>query len=297
MQLSQIASYFDDQPFDVYDKATGTWLPEAIKGQLKIADDFVSLFNRSTRRRMLLLNPEEHAKLRDNNVVRVSGLTEAVMLGHPQFDASGGEVYRVTIPANSVRGEATHVRKQPTGPANDPGPLVAVNLGTIFFDLELRTVEVTGASDVVTAGKYFIYMPAGSDVQELDELTYNGVTYRLTELYDDSGFLAARATTTPDLRQTFTYTYVTDTNVFDNNTGAYTENVTTYQITGEISKVEEAEKTFNDALKTKYTIIIGTTHIGFPPRVGDRILVDGADRNILKVSRDRYADAWEVELI
>ena len=74
MELNSISGYFDDVTLDVL-KADGTWSMNRLKGQLKLADDFISIFNRPTRRRMLVLTPAQHKRL-NGTVVRIQEADE-----------------------------------------------------------------------------------------------------------------------------------------------------------------------------------------------------------------------------
>lgn len=295
MDLKRIASYFDTQPFDVYDSVSGTWSIEAFYGQLKAADDFVSLFNRATRRRMLFVSPDQFVGIGQGSVIRISGGGEPLILGHPQEDAAFGEVYRYTIPCNYASRFGTIKRRKPAGPANDPGPLVETVIGTSYFDVELRTVEKSGDDLTFSVGKYFLYLPYGVSIEEGDTIEVSPTEYyRIVEIYEDSGLLAARATTAEDLRQDFTYKRVNGSGTFDNNLGRYVENVTTYTVAGEVIDITSTDSTLSVASKPKYKILIPMDNIGFMPNVGDKITLDGQDRNVISVTRDRLNHSWDV---
>lgn len=295
MELSRVAAYFDKTQIDVFDDAAGLWIEAEVTGQFKLADDFISIFNRPTRRRMLFLSPDEYDKMKNNSLIRepVTGLL--YLFGEPQFDLLE-DPYRVTLPLHKVLLQTTVTRRATIGGAGDPGVLVDTALTPVYADIELRTLADDGDTDNSLHSKQFIWLPKNADVVAGDVLVFDGITYIVQVTYQDTGFLGARITSEPDSRVDFTYRQRTGDPTFNNSTGVYTPNYSNFFISAELDSIEEESDDGDIVSDTLYTVFIEYLAIGFTPNIGDAMVIDSDDRIIVKLTRERHLESWKVIL-
>jgi len=294
MNLTSIAGYFDDTSIDVL-RSDGVWQKNKFKGQIKLADDFISIFNRPTRRRMLTLSPANYKKL-NGTVIRVRDADETFLIGNPQKDLGEGGTYRVTMPLNKSADIVDIERKQVTGVGEDVGVLVSSAVGSYHMDLELRTLTAEGETLNSTISKYFFWFPSDCPIKKDDEFTYDTENFRVLEAYNDTGFRGVRVTTEKDSRENLTYRQIQGEPVFNNTTGAYVTNYRDLLISAEVKEVASmktgrSEKLFEDKI---YTVLIESGHIGVIPTTKDLVSIDGTDRKILSAVRDRHINSWEL---
>lgn len=295
MELALAAAHFDRTVIDVYDDGNSRWLNAEIKGQFKLADDFISIFNRPTRRRMLFLAPDQYEKIKTFSLIREATTGFLYLFGEPQHDIA--EIaYRTTLPLHKVANQTTVTRWATIGPSNDPGILVDSVLTPVYADTELRTLNQEGDTDQSIYNKKFMWLPRTANVIKGDILVFDNVTYKVLSTYFDTGLLSARITTEPDSRETFTYRQRAGDPTFNNGTGVYTENYDNFQISAELETLEEESDDGEITSDTLYTILIEYLAIGFTPNIGDAMILDANDKLIVKVDRVRHLESWKVVL-
>jgi len=295
MELKLAASYFDKTSIDVYDDTAVEWSNSLIKGQFKLADDFISIFNRPTRRRMLFLSPDEYSKISNFSLIREPESGFLYLFGEPQHDLMESS-YRTTLPLHKVRSQTTVNRRGTVGPTNDPGGLVDSFLTPVYADIELRTLTQEGSTDKSIYTKEFMWMQKDADVIKGDILLFEGITYRVLQTYLDTGFKGARITDEPDSRENVTYRKRISDDTYNNTTGGYTKNLQDFVIAVEIQGSKAEDDQGEIALDKTYTVLIEFAAIGSPPESGDFIVIDTEDREIIKVEREKNLASWKVVL-
>lgn len=294
MELSRISEYFDDTDLDVLRSSDSVWQHKRITGQIKISDDFISIFNRPTRRRMLLLSETQYNNL-NGNVIRVTGSDTVYLIGNPQKDYGKGGVYRVTIPLNKAQSLVEVFRKNVTGPSNDPGALVRTSLGNFYMDLELRTLSQEGEGLNSTFSKYFFWFDNDTTFTEGDEFDYDNKTFRIVESYMDTGFRGIRATTETDARETLTYRKQSGPTVQNPATGRYVTPYSDTTFSAEIlEKIESRPNSGGVSEVVIYTVLVEQDHLGVTPSTRDKVIIDGSDRDIVKIVKNRRDKSWEL---
>lgn len=293
MELTPISGYFDDTYLDVL-RSDGSWQIRKLKCQIKLADDFISIFNRPTRRRMLVLTPDQHSRL-NGTVIRISGADEIYLIGNSQKDMGAGGVYRVTLPMNKTTDRVEIFRKCTKGTDDNPGALVRESMGFYYMDLELRTLTNEGETLSASIAKYFFWFQRDIDLLADDEFTFEDVTYRVLESFYDTGFRGARVTTEDDSREAIHYKRLSGDSVYDNETGEYSLSYNDYDISAEISEIMESRRDsgqlYEDVI---YKVLVQDEHIGFRPSTKDKVVIDDYERNIDSIIRDRHNKSWEL---
>ena len=294
MELSSISEYFDDTSVDVLRASDGVWQVAKIKGQIKIADDFISIFNRPTRRRMLLLSKREYENL-NGSVIRITEDETVYLIGNAQKDYGKGGVYRITLPLNKAESLVEVFRKSVSGPSNDPGALARVSLGNFYMDLELRTLSQEGDDLTSTFSKYFFWFDKSTNFLVGDEFDHDGKTFRVLESYMDTGFRGVRATTAEDARETLTYRQQSGQSVQTPSSGVYVTPYTNTTFSAEVlEKIESRPNGVKPFEVVIYTVLVEQNHLGVTPSTRDKVVIDSADRDIIKVVKNRRDKTWEL---
>ncbi len=293
MELDSIAGYFDDTKIDVL-SSSGRWQVNQFKGQLKLADDFISIFNRPTRRRMLTMSPKSYKKL-NGTVIRIPASGEVFFVGNPQQDLGGGGSYRVTCPLNKAQDQVEVYRKEVEGEGEDVGALVSKSVGTYYMDLELRTLTADSDSVDATISRFFFWFPSDSPLSRGDMFDYNDETFKILEVFNDTGFRGVRATTEEDSREQLVYRQLTGDPIYDNASGTYSNSYDDFIISAEVKEITENRELDGQLFEERiYTVIIEESNIGVTPSLKDSITIDDEDRKIEGLVRNRHARTWEV---
>lgn len=295
MELGDVAKHFDKTNIDVYNELISEWENDLILGQFKLADDFISIFNRPTRRRMLFLHPDAYEKISQFSLIREAKTGFLYIFGEPQYDLADS-AYRVTLPLHKVVSQTTITRRATTGPSNDPGILGDTVLPASYCDIELRTLSNEGDTDQSIYEKHFIWLQKTVDLIKGDILVFLGETYKVLSVYKDTGFTGARITNEPDSRETYTYRQRSGDPTYVPLTGAYTLNYNDFQISAELEGIESESDDGNITFDVLYTVLIEYSLIGFTPAIGDAITIGGKDKVVVKVERPKHLESWKVTL-
>jgi hypothetical protein len=297
VDISQVASFFDLQDFDAYDFNASAWLPAAFKGQLKLADKFLTIYNRPTRNRMIYVAPGQEPT---SPVIRVSNTGDIFMLKTPQRDSHANTHYRTVIGGHMPAGTAVVNRLLPIGPPEDPGWAVQAMVMNTFADVELRSVNENTDRQLLSYGHFIMLTPSNTDLQDHDTVTITDTTsgdvttYYVLESYVDSGLQAARVTSQPDERVNMIYTSVGEP-VYDPDQSANVRPETHYNVTGRITikKIEEEEN--SDVPVRIVEVMVRKNFIGLIPKIGDKLTFQGRTFTIHSVGENALRDEWTLE--
>lgn len=281
MDLRKSAQFFDRQEFDYYDFTAGAWVERAFKGQLKIADQFISMWNRATRKRMLSTQGENESLV--TPVVRVSDSTDVYMVGTFQRDYASNSYYRLTANIQHVKDTAVVRRRAPTGPSDDPGWAVNAVVTTTFGDFELRSADEDQDRHIKNYGSFFLFLPSNTDLQRQDTVDVGRTTFMVREVYPDSGYICARATIQPDDRIDVVFVSV-GTAVYDTATQTVTSTDTTYNVTGKIVPEENSDNENSLVITNRLKFMILKSWIGVPPKTNDKIIFNARTFVVQRIS-------------
>lgn len=290
MDILQAARFFDLQDFDTYNFVGSSWVLNAFKGQLKRADQFVSIWNRPTRKRMLFTAPDQ---VPSASVIRCPATGEIFLVGTTQKDSHANTQYRTITGLHMSAGTAVLKRRAPVGPSNDPGWAVQSTVITTFADAELRSVD-EGQNYVVTNyGHFFLFLPKDTPAQLHDTLELDGKTYYILELYVDSGFLAARGTTMPDERTDLVYKTV-GAPVYSPATQTNSPAVVSYNVTAKATLLKSDQLLPNEITLETIEVLIDEAFIGVEPKKNDQIVYLGKTYTVKEVSRNAILTEWKL---
>ncbi len=291
MDFAQVAKFFDRQDFDTYNAATATWSEARFKGQIKVSDKFVSMWNRATRKRMLYVGPEEETLL--TPVIRVNGLSDIYMVGTIQHDSHANTYYRAVAPIQHVSGPATVNRKAPTGGPSDPGWAVNTVVSNTYADYELRSSAQDNTENTLNYGDFFLFLPSDVPLQREDTVTVSGRTFYVFESYYDSGLIGARATAEPDSRVNLVYTRVTG-QTYNPNTQTVTDTVQAYNVTGRIKPSPYTEGDNSTVNRRQAVLTVRTSWFPGAPELRDKFTYNSATYIVDKIEQDQQQDEWVI---
>lgn len=287
MDLRKAAGYFDRQPFDTYDFGTSSWVSRAFKGQLKLADNFVSIYHRPTRKRMLYCTP---ANAPVASVVRCSDTLEVFMVGTAQQDAANASAYRSVIGLHRAE-PATVYRKTPQDNEGVLGWAIEEVLEQTFADKELRTLNENQDQKLIAEGNYFMWLPSDSAVDRYDTVLLAGERYLVLEVYTDAGYRACRVTHRPDERRDIMF-YKVGAPVYNPATQTNTPTRTPYQLTAKVMPVVREDRESGDLHRDEIKVMALESFMSFTPDINDEVTVDGRTYRVQEAEADSLTREW-----
>ena len=291
MDLAEAATFFDTQSFDAYDFDEETWVNSAFTGQLRIADSFVSIWNRPTRKRMLFCAPGEEPT---SSVIRLPSTGDIFMVGTLHADSMIETAYRKTYGLHQVAGTAVINRLIPDEDYGIKGWAVNTEIQSTFGDVELRSVDENLDSKISHYGNYFMFLPSDADLQRNDTVSLNLTTYYVVEAYIDSGLTCARVTSNPEERTNFTYTSKGSV-TYNTATQTTTSSDTVYNVTGRVVPKVVSEKDNTSIVRNRIRIMVQTSFISFTPKPYDVVTFESKSYKVESVERNAVKDEWYIE--
>lgn len=293
MDFAQVAKYFDRQNFDVYNFTTAAWQLNVFKGQIKLADTFVSIWNRPTRKRMLYCSP---GSTPTGSVIRLSNTGEIFLVGTGQGDTHANTHYRQVYGLHRTAGTAQHNRKTPTVTLGVKGWAVDALIQNTFADVELRSVNEGQKTELTNYGHYFMFLPSDSTVQRHDTIVLNGSTYFVLETYPDSGYKGCRVTISPDERIDFVYVSK-GAQSYNTATQTVSSIDTSYHVTGRVTPVAAEDMQNTEIQKSRVRVMLLDSFISFAPKVQDKLTAVGKTYTVYKVERDVLLKEWYLDAL
>lgn len=293
MDLRKVAASFETTKFDAWDESNELFVAESLTGKIRSVDRFLSNFNRPTKRRLLGISPS--ATIPASNTIRDPSTGEIYFIGELRQDSAKGATYDQVGVLHKTTAIATISRRAPVGPGNNPGVLVASEIGKHYADVELRSASETDEQEDDFEGSYFLMMPPHADLEEWDEITFDSEVYMIKTPYFDSGFRFARAVKQSDPRKDFTY-YFRDTSVaYNTATRVVTAGFTTYSVTGFVRGFELDDINYTPLKAGRIKIIVKQSHIGIIPSAEDELLWDGQRYKVKGVSQDFLNNQFQLD--
>ena len=290
MDLFMAAKYYDLVDFQNYNFSTSSW-GTTFKGQLKRGDQFLSIYHRPTRKRMMYTDGV--ANFPSSPVVRVVTTGEVFMVGALQPDVHDNTHYRNIYSLTLPNGVAKVYRKAPVGPSNDPGWAVQSLVETTWADVELRSLNENEDTALLHNGHFVVTLPNNSIVEPLDTIEIGGnlgQTYYILERYIDSNLVNARAVARDDELVNFVYKSHTG-QTYANQT--VTQTYTNYNVTGRVAPVE-LEEQINGITANSIKVFIKTSWIGVIPKLKDVLVYGGQDFQVKTIKRDPLTTEWHI---
>lgn len=293
MDLVMAARFFDLEEFENYDFVTETWGTEFL-GQQKRADQFLSIYHRPTRKRMLYVDGVDNKPT--SSVIRVKSTQEIFMVGSIQPDIIDNEHYRSVYSLTKPNGPAMVYRKSPVGPSNDPGWAIADLVEKTFADVELRTMTEQEDSSLLHHGHVIVTLPTDSAVEPLDTIYIGGLLgqeYYILERYVDSNLVNARAVARQDEFSDMVYKHYTGQSYANQQV---VKNFTSYNVTGrarQVAKEELQDGITSDSYKVFFKASWFPTIV---PTLNDEIVIGGTPYQVKKYLKDPLTTEWHFYL-
>lgn len=300
MDLVQTARYFDNQPFDTYTPNAnptlpGHWNAKSFKGQMKLADKFISLYNLSYRRRMIYVDPKALEAIPHHfTMVRLSGSTEMYMPMSPKEDFWKGDKYRSLLSVQESKGH-TQIYRQLSDEKTD-----LTLMAKTFGDYELRTAKSNLGTEFVVEASFYLYLPSGTQIKANDivEFTDDGNRFVVLTPYYDSGLTMARAELleagdTDGSTVNITYTSLGD-GVYDPTTQKVTyPNKVVFDVVVRAEVVNTGDNSTPVIEQTiKVLLAKEKTPAGFAPQIDDSIDVFGRRYLVSDYKLDVSGTEW-----
>lgn len=291
MHLGAIAERWANEPLEAFNETTLEFEPAEFEGRISLVDRFLSNFNRPLRRRMLHYSPS--AKLPGSYTFRHTDTGHVYLIGQRRDDSDSGEGYHALAVchlvtdegAGSSSGLAKVFRKEPVGPADDPGWLVEGQVANHWADLEFRTSLNDPDLAQTRLESFFMWMPRHATLEKMDFIELKGERYRVTDRYSDSGFMMARVDREDDYRVDLVVR-VGQERVYDRELMRYVDVPQRFNVT----MLLDAEHDFGswvDDSQDYLTLAVDERHIGFRPEPGMIIEHEGRDRTVRYVHHYR----------
>lgn len=284
MYLGKIAERWVNEPLDVFDEDTQTFVPAAFTGRISLTDRFLSNFNRPLRRRMLFYSPS--STIPPSYTIRHPDTLDVYLIGQRREDTNRGNDYHAMAVChmvtdegpNSSAGLATLTRKVPQGPADDPGWLVETEVGRHYIDIEFRSSLNDSDLHQQRMESFVMWINKGADIQNYDFVELHDRIYRVTDVYPDSGFLMARINHEGDYRVNLVVR-VSDSTSYDHDLERYVSTPVDYNVTMLLDSNQDFGSWVSDS-QDYMDLSVRDDHIGFPPEPGMVIKYQGRSRTI-----------------
>lgn len=291
MDFVQLARYFDLQNFDTFNSATGVWTDNRFKGQVKVSDKFISMWNRATRKRMLYVSADTEALV--SPVIRVNTIEDIYMVGTFQRDVHADTHYRSVANIQHVMGTAQVYRRSPVGPSNDPGWAVTSLVYNSYADYELRSATENADDNILNYGSFFLFMPSDIVLEREDTVVVGDKTFYVFETYKDAGLSCARTTVEPDDRLDFVYQRVTG-QTYDPNTQTNVATTQSFNVTGRVNPVFYSDQPNSNVVKREAKFLIRKTWFPGDPNPRDMFIFNGMTYIVDKIEQDYQRDEWVI---
>jgi hypothetical protein len=295
MNLRKVAAKFETTSFDVFNETTQLWESDGFTGKVMPIDRFLSIFHRATRRRALGLSPG--AIIPASNTLRDPATGQAYIMGLTREDSRNATAYDQTGILHGCDYIAEIFRSAPVGAVDDPGVLVPASVGEHYMDIELRASaeneEATGTFD----GHFFLTAPAQADLEQWDFIVYQGTSYQVHTVYNDSGMTMARIVERDDPRVDIVFHHKGATSDYDPSTGTVTAGMTDYNVSGFFQGFELTDID-NDAVSSgDLQFIIKQSHIGVTPTIQDELTWEGQRYKVRSVQRDFTEEQYKLHCV
>jgi hypothetical protein len=294
VDIYQTSRFFDKTQFEEWSFALSAFRNLGFLGQLKKADNFVSIWNRPTRKRMIYSQVDRNLT---SGVVRLPSTGEIFLVGSSQDDTHLNKGYRRVYNAHEAHGPATVLRKVPAVKAlGELGFATTITIEATFADYELRSTDRILDTKLLGYGEYFLFLPSSSGVADLDTVTLGGKIFYVYEVYKDSGLVTCRATAKPDDRRDVLYIEV-GPKVYDPLTQTVSSTERVYETTARVVPKMEQTDFESVGLESSYRIVMAQNFISYIPKVGNFVQFGGDRYKVMKVMSNTLAEEFILDIV
>ena len=303
MNPATLYARFQDTPIAWYDPDTDSFDDTEHLIDISTVDQFLSNFNRPTRRRMMRCKPD--MPLPDSLTIKDLGTDNIFLIGEPRTDqlaatryVSSYLLHLVTPIEGGSAGLAKVVRKQVKGPKEDPGWLVPETIATSYMDVEVAAVTHESGVEEVYENSVVIFMPRSVNVKRFDMIYLNDRIYRVFTMYSDSGLHIAKCFEESDDRINVLIRRSAEGKPrrYNADTGEFEGNDADYKVTARFVKNHNFAAWDNESQNYK-DLVIDYDNIGFKPAAQDHILVDGVTFEVKVVDVDPAERQYRLRVV
>lgn len=256
-------------------------------------DRFLSIYNRPVRRRQVSHAPSP--VMPEVGVVRNPVDGQIYIVGSERNDTNGSEAIEGLttlhlIDDTSFSCEVFRRVRDVGGTDADPGHYIEQSLGTFYFDVELRSVSDERDAEAVYTTNYFAFTSCRT-LQKNDRIQFpDGRSMMVESPYTDAGFYAARLSDIPDTRKDVVITVAIKTdpdqgsgfNPYAGTDGTTDTTPASYNVTAWVGYYL-SEQIMGNLAFDDLPVFIDYENIGFEPKTGDLIVIDGVTHSVSRV--------------
>jgi len=299
LSLSTSTDYFLHDDFESWDPATNTFLP-GLQGRFHRADRFKTIYHRPTRRHKISLTGD--TALPASGVIRHTKTQEVFLTSVLEEEEiwQGQEVYeRLVTLHRAVPFSGGYAQFHPVtvaGSGDNLGEVSYAAFDPAYIEIELRTASDEKDSLDVSIGDFNCHLSRNITPDPGDYFLFNGTYYRVAIPYSDSGFRAARLVKEEPHYETLTYKLDTGTSGYDPVTGTFSAGTADRLVSAIFGDAETMRDRTSGAYNRVISAFVYQRHIGFTPKVGDKVVHNGQEYEILKVAENQRELQWRLEI-
>lgn len=273
-----------------------------ILGRKRNIDPFVSLWHRSSRRSALFVAPDTDLSKLYVAKHAPTGIVYLVSQTYEKDHYKGEGIYSVMLRIQKAmspsggRGEFYPVTVSGTG--DNLGAVAVGPAVPAYLDVELRAIERPDASIYEDVGEYIVFCSHNFSPKDGDFIKLGAEWYHSKEWYCEAGFLCARAIRSEPAFITATFELIdADSPVIDPSLGKMTLNTPKLrEVSTQIEEQALSGRANERLYSSKVTCYVVFGHIGFTPRLGQKVTVSGVRYTIVNVTAQKDAGQWKLEL-
>lgn len=299
LSLKVAAERFSNDSFIPWNATTNTFDDlNPINGRLFAADRFTPIYHRPASRKYASLQtaniPTSSIVKRDltDEIYIVSQILHTEML---QNDRVYDRLRVMHSASNPSGGEAEFYSAAVSGTGVDLGVVTLSTALPCYVDTELHSMTDGRDTQSSTLARYLITHSTNIAPQPGDYFKFNGDYYLVIVTFSDGGFLNTRAVKHPVSYIDAVYSRKTGTGGYDPTTGTVTQPTTNYNFSGIIGNHKSSGLVAGgEPVDRELELFIFFRHIGFDPKIGDKIIYDDREYIIFETNPRVNAQQWHL---
>lgn len=289
-RLKLAAKYFHGEIFENWARASNAW-NTGFEGRIYVFDRFKTIYHRPTRRETLGIAREVTLP---SDLVLKHAATDVVYMvsATDRTDVDYVNIYDRARALHRASDLGTLVRYSTQGTEDNLGVLVAVSQGYVYYDTELKSDTSDQSAFALQqgdkVGQYFVTLPDSLPAEDGDYiLSSTGDYFRLDILYNDGGYLLARATGMAPNHETMVYELRTGAGgSYDPDTGVVTPATRADRnFSGYVGSLEKSDQDVEGGVDYDLEVWVDVDHVGFTPVPGDYVRARGLRYHIDTVTK------------
>lgn len=303
MNPRRLYARFEKTPISWFDPKTFGFYEAPDKINISKVDDFLSNFNRPTRRRMVHCAPDMPT---GDSLIFMDMVTYNVfILGEPRYDQFNQQDYLgmylahlVTPVRGGSAGTAEIVRKVAKGPKDDPGWLEPELVAYTYVDVEVSAVVHETQVEEVYENSVLVFMSRAVTCKRFDLIYVDDKIYRVSTMYTDSGLHVAKCFEETDDRVNILYRRSSEGQPrhYDTATRQFIATDRDYKITVRFVKNHNFASWDSESQNYK-DLIVDYDNIGFVPNAKDHVIINGVTMEVKVVDIDPAERQYRMRVV